>query len=577
MRLTCKPVLGALASTWMLALSAGAAMPPVVDRIPADALWFVAVEDISKFQKNAQTLAQVAGLPSQSLNVDTLLNQMGVTKGFKKDGSIAMIALPGPEWDAAMNAEPGAAEKSEPPVVLLVPTDDYGTFLGNWSKTPGQGIDEVSIQGKANFVKKVEGGYAAIAPKKETLDKFTGAPGGAAKFKDAMGAAGAGVADRSDVLLVANMVALRPLGEKAVAKGLERAKSQMAMMGQAGDGAGSMSGIQWLTGTFLKEAKTAIVGLNMGGSGFGMDTAVTWLPDTMMSKVFAAKGGAAELLAKLPAQPYLFAMAADGSSEGLRAFVKSFIKESGVKDEANSVMAWFDRSDGMSVSLGLSPGGIMSGLFASTSMYVKSKDPAAYIESFKTGLASAPDGGGKYKDAAVDVAGTKVDVWDLKVPADPNNPMAGQMGSMLYGPGGQPGGYAAKTEGGVVMTMGKNSNLMASALKAAKGEENLGSNALIKQVAEKLPGNRMAELWIGSKSILDAVLPFAAMSGMNVQVDVPDNLPPVGAAIGAESGAMRMGMYVPAPVIKIFTELANSMRGEARPPVEGEDGGQPRF
>jgi len=156
---------------------------------------------------------------------------------------------------------------------------------------------------------------------------------------------------------------------------------------------------------------------------------------------------------------------------------------------------------------------------------------------------------------------------------------------MIFGTAGGPSGYIAKVDGGVLQTYSKNSLLMSAAMKSAKGGENLTSDKLMSQVAERLPKDRMFELFIGVRSILDAALPLAAMGGVNLDLDLPASMPPIGVGVaGAESGA-QMSVYLPAPVIKVVMSVAAKAQGQMgggdeEEPEDGapkRPGGQPRF
>ncbi len=99
----------------------------------------------------------------------------------------------------------------------------------------------------------------------------------------------------------------------------------------------------------------------------------------------------------------------------------------------------------------------------------------------------------KWAEGEKEVAGVKVDSFEARMAPDPTSPLAGPMGPMLWGPSGGPSGYIAKVDGGVLMTLSKNSTLMGSALASAKGEKSLGQEKVLSQVSGMLPKGRVAE------------------------------------------------------------------------------------
>jgi len=168
--------------------------------------------------------------------------------------------------------------------------------------------------------------------------------------------------------------------------------------------------------------------------------------------------------------------------------------------------------------------------------------------------------------------------------------MGAQAMQFMFGPQGGPGGYLAKGEGGVYRSYSRNSELMNRAIAAGKGGESLNSDPLIKYLQAKLPSTRVAEVYLGPRSLLDLVLPFAAMAGVPIGADkISEKLPPVGLSISAVDGAAQMSVFVPSEVAKTGFALAEAFEqmqnggedgdaGEA--PAEGKKpagAGQPKF
>ncbi len=160
---------------------------------------------------------------------------------------------------------------------------------------------------------------------------------------------------------------------------------------------------------------------------------------------------------------------------------------------------------------------------------------------------------------------------------------------MVFGQAGGPSGYLARANGGLYQTLGRNQGLMNSALKVGDGGENFTSEKTLAKVSEQLPKNRVAELYIGVKSILESAIPLMAMApNMNIDVEVPPSLPPIGVGIAGSDGGIRLGVYVPAPTLKTIVAVgmqvqAAQMAGDAPDPDAGKKNdakkgaGQPRF
>jgi hypothetical protein len=354
--------------------------------------------------------------------------------------------------------------------------------------------------------------------------------------------------------------------------------------------------VMWFLDGAMRDGRAMVFGAKTGNKGLGLDMAVNFNDGSYMGKMFASGGKTSELMGKLPAGAYLLAGAIDTSSASIKQFIRD-LSEKAMKPGAEAPMSvkTFEASEGQAFVMGLPRGGLIGGMMTGVIGYAKAKDTDAYVAAFKADM-MAKDGdteqGVTYKSSYVadgaKVGEVDVDVWDVKLTPDGSNAGAAQAMAMMFGPAGGPNGYVAQVDGGVYTTFSKSSELMGTALKTGKGEgENLGSDKLIGQVAQSLPGSRLAEGYLGMKGILDLVLPFAAMAGVQVPAEkIPENLPPVGMAISGQGGAAHFALFMPAPVIKAAVDIAMTVQGQMEGDMEedeevpagGKGGtGQPRF
>jgi len=181
----------------------------------------------------------------------------------------------------------------------------------------------------------------------------------------------------------------------------------------------------------------------------------------------------------------------------------------------------------------------------------------------------------KYTPNASKAGDVPLDAWETKMASEGDDQPAGmQQGlAFMFGPQGTPMGYVAKADSGVYVSYAKNTDLMTKALAAPKGD-NLSQDGMIRQAAELLPKQRMGELFIGTKGILDLALPFAAMGGISVPADkIPEKLPTLAVGLVSQEGSLRFSLVIPAPVIKTGFSLAEAFN-EAKDAGGGEDGGK---
>jgi hypothetical protein len=197
----------------------------------------------------------------------------------------------------------------------------------------------------------------------------------------------------------------------------------------------------------------------------------------------------------------------------------------------------------------------------------------------------------KYKKGVKELNGVKVDSWEIAMEMDPNQEgaqMIQMMQGMIMGAGPMKGFYGAVGDG-VVYTMAANEPLMAMAINNAKDGKGLGNNELVQQVRAELPENCAMEAYIGVKSVGDMALGFISMMAGPVEIEIPENLPPVGIGASMGESAMHMRVFIPSDVLKFAADMSkkmeemqndmiNEMGGdEPAPGMDDEEGAPPKF
>jgi hypothetical protein len=596
------------------------AIPAVLERVPEDVMLAVAIPAPETLQKNLADLSKAIGEPVPDATIKDLLGMGGFTGGVDATKAIAMIVLK-PEAKPAGKADPAApkegeaagggealdpmavAETMEQRTLLLIPITSYEEMLAGFGAKPvgGGKADAITLPtGDDGFCRDIGNGYAVVGPTRALVESFTGKPG-ATPMAARMGKAGQTLADGSDIITLVNIEAVRPMAQDALKEFTAQAKDQAQMMGQNADAQLAM--VQWLGDAVIRDTRFVTGGVKFSAAGVNMDLVASFNDDSYLGRALAGDGGnATALLSRLPAGPFLLAAALDTRSAGVRQFFSDLSTRSVAAEQQKVAQAntkLYTEADGQAAVVGFPMGGAISGLLTATVGFTAAKDPAAAVKNIRETVTVANDlsvEGVTYKTSWVEggaKAGDKAfDVWDMKITmADAEQ--AGQMGAQamqfMFGPQGGPGGYVAAAPGGVYRTYAKSTELMSRALGAAEGQ-NLGADAAIKAVQANLPANRAAEIYLGSRPILDLVLPFAAMAGVPVGPDtIPEKISPVGLSIAPGSGTTQMSVFLPADVMKTgialgqaFEQMQNDMQGDGMGEEGGEknnrrEGGQPKF
>lgn len=576
-----------------LGLAAAAlAMPPVLEKAPADAAIVFVVPNPDRLHKSMQSLGTAVESPLPVPALADAMAMLGIHGGVATDKSMAIIAMS--LDDAAADA---GGEEEEPPMLMLIPVTSFADFLGNFDAKPGAegALVEFETQGMPGFARDIGGGYAAMSTDRALVENYK--PGNNTLKAD-MGPLGEKLADTSDVVVVMNIGAAMPAIKAAAARAGEGLGDQMAMMGVDADAAAENPLAQWVSQRMMEDAKVLVGGIKAGGLGVSLEMAASFKEGSMMSEVFATGGNSNALMGKLPNAPFLLAGALDTAAPGVKKFFKAVAdkaKETGAAEDPGLFSNAMTDTDGQSFTIGMSPTMLMGGgVLTNTVQYTKTANPDGAINSIKTDLGAL---NGKtiegmtyefvYKDGGGKVGETTVDSWQLKIQADGSDPMAMQSMAMIFGPSGGPGGYLSKVDGGLIRTYARNSKLMGDAMAAANGGAGLASDAALSQVAGQMPSGRMAEAYIGIKNIFDMVLPMAAMFGVQIDpADLPETLPPIGLSIGGGGGSAHLSVYLPAPVIKSVMTIAEGLGpqlmdmgefGDMEDPGAEEPTGQPRF
>lgn len=547
------------------------AVPAIVDRVPEGAMVVITVPSAENLEKDLQGVATLLGLPSAAINIDSLLAQAGITGGLTKKGAVAAFVMP-PKMDNEGNPQ------GEPVTGVVAQTSDYAAFAKNLGATPGAagGVDSGKVQDQDVFLKNLGDGFVAMAADKAVVEGL-GKPGAIAKLKPLIGKAGDKLADKADLSIIVNMEIARPLVKSGVMAGIGEMADQAPLPAEQLEAIEGMA--KWFTDLTADDTTGVVMGLTIDNLGVSLDMTGNFKPDSRLGKAAAGPGKATSMLGKLPAIPYLAAFSLDYSSAGLRALLESMPKPP-AGTEAPAAMDFREAmktSQGQAMVVGVSPAGIMGGLLTRSVAFTAATDPAASIAATRQAmqkLADADMAVTEFKDGSVEVGGQKVSEYKVQMKPDPDNPMVAQATTMMFGLSGGPTGYLATTDGGVVTTYAKASDLMEAALKSSKGQGGFMQDKVVAQVAEQLPAGRAAEVFIGVRGIMDTVTPLLAMvAGGNVKMDLPETIPPIAAAISPADGGMTATIYLPAPTLKTIADVSRAIQSAGLGDGGGPAGG----
>jgi len=585
--LTSRKVVVSCTMLASLAGLAGAEPPAILDRVPAGSAIVFVTRDLQASHDRTKTFTKMiesaAPLGEGDENPFEMAEKLLAIPGINKNGSMAMVM-------AKMSAQ-DAPEGEEPEMVVLMPVSDFAAAVKHFGGEPGPGVIKIKIEENDTFVRDIGGGFAVISPIEQLVKNFEGKPGNMAAHSAALGASGRRIADKASNLLIADVAAMRPSLEQA-AKDMDAQGQMMADL--AGPDGGEQAGqavdfVQGAIESIAKDGTSVVVGLSADDAGIMMEMASNFREGTESAKRFQKGGNSGALLARLPNKPFYLAFAMDMTSPAVKSWAAGRRAAAGDKADAPDFMRamnlFGEKTRGSAVIIGANPAALMGGgVFVNTTAFISSEDPKGMLESVREAqgkLSGAELGGMKmkvdFRKEAAEIGGVKVDVSTTTMEVNPNEEagfQAQMVMGMLFGQGGAIGQMIAPVENGLVMTMSQNTPLMADAIDAAKSGNGIGGDAQIKATQARLPADRMFEVYLGSRSIMEAVSGFITMmTGENLPL--PAEISPVALAGASDAGSMSLHLYIPNDVISASLQIAQAMEaaegGDEEEPMDGGD------
>jgi hypothetical protein len=153
--------------------------------------------------------------------------------------------------------------------------------------------------------------------------------------------------------------------------------------------------------------------------------------------------------------------------------------------------------------------------------------------------------------------------------AGPGAAQAQMMMNWMYGPNGMTV-LSGQVGDKILVGVDVSDATLTSAVTAVKGNQSpLSQGAGVKGVAAQLPQQRIGEFYVPLDQIVTTIANYASTMGMNVQMQLPPDLPPIGGTISTDGTAIRVDSYAPTELIKAVVaagmQTFMQMRGGAHP------------
>jgi hypothetical protein len=583
---------------WVLVLTvASAAWGQVLKQVPASALAIIKVNNLDATNKKVADMATALGIaqmdPDLADPLGALLKKAGMTDGVNRSGDLAFAYI---DPDVANTPE----DKS---MLVLIPVSDYQKFIGNFPDAATNG--DVTT---AHFKNSPDpayiahwGDFAAASPTQSIVatppTDFISVAGLAAKELDG-----------KDFVIYGNLKALRPKMlaaiDKARAKAPEEIEREFGPNSKMGTVDVSKLGplakvvadqLLDLAQKFANGSNAATISFNLSADGI----ATTWMcefdadsecgknialmkntDDSFLQGLAQGKylmyGGAGKLDIDKPLTDFLTPIQAAITNLGpdyasVNTWLDSFQKiERAAEDQTFGMVApTHPPGQGSMIEvIGIRRGdahAIMDGMHAMED---------AQATAMKTLNFQLPNTTQTYIPAAKTVDGVNFDEIKTDMTMNANTPGAMQMTqimTMMYGPQGQAMFIGVVNDRTLLTEMGLDDPGISDAITAAKANDDpLAKNGPLQSVVAQLPAQRFAAFYLPLDIWASTGFGYAKQFGMDMGVNIPDNLPPIGTTFSTDGSAVRSDTYVPMQLMQALTAAGIQVYDKTQNP-----GGQP--
>ena len=615
----------------LLAGQALAAVPAALNRVPKNAMLVIATDNFEKTAGRIKAYAEKLHAEDTE-DFDDFVEELSGTKGFKKDGSLALVVMAPPAEDAKKDEAKKDGDEDGPRdhdhnnpmerAVVLAQTTDYKQLVTELGGDPAAKVSKVEGLGDMPmFVRDIGDGWVIFGPVEEAVTAFTPGDKMLKQHEEALGVVGNRAAGASDILMVANWDVIAPLFSKQIDRAVADAKKggrrSNPMFGPISPEVVSqfIAPVEEVVRAYNRDAQTCVAGIGLGDGGLTVDLGAQFKPKSQIAGFFQSTGKADTTLASLPATPFLFAVSADTSNPGTRQMIrnaaditekmlttakdeakrqaanpdkpaskqadtalKMFESQSaGIRNLAKSI----DKIDGVDFVWGYSPAMLAgAGLFSGGIYQARGSDPAVLKAIFVDQIKATQNMDGPMKmeatitPNAAEVGGIKLDGWTLKPKMDPNDPAASQMAMVnmfIFGATGQMSGNIATTKNAAIVTYSPNTQVMQMAIDATTGKGTISGDKGVATAVQGLPEGSWARGLIGTKSLFDLAQMGMSFAGMPIQLKVPADVPPMAVGITGDGGGMHLRFHAPMQVISTIGDVMQQFRDAQSHDEDGDE------
>ncbi len=529
--------------------------------VPDNALGVVVINRIAQTNDKVRGLALRLKVPPFDV-LSTAKLTLGVQRGVDEKGSVAVAAVP-------------SASDGAPVLVAFVAMNDPEALAEQTrAEVDADGTATVTLAGR-KVVGAAKGNFAVLveAANKTTLEAVLAATKSIAEASPGLTAWRA----ENEIYAVATPAGVK-FAKQQIASGLQGAKAQLADAGEQGAAAiAGLSVYDDLVAAMDKEIDHAAIGLRLTDNG-DLHVVTRTLPvpggvlDGLTAKAKPSKG---RLLAELPQQPYVFAggvtlnpaltkAVVDWSSNVMRKLPGwDKLNDQQAKKLSRISLQSTQGLRAMSLVLGVPAAG--DPLYSRMLMVAKTKDAAAYLDAYESGMAEMAKMSKHVKALFPSVKPERIELEGLsalKIPMNMSSFLepayrvdAEKITRALFGEGSDAAMYLiAIDQTTVLVGYASSASVVATAKAIREHKPSLVEDAAVAQTLAMLPSDAQ---WVGLISPRGGVsfasrlvATFSPEAAAEAQIPELPETPPVGLGALVSPSACDTYFVVPAAVLE---------------------------
>ena len=576
----------------------------VLKQVPSNAMVVIKFNNLTQTSQRMGALATKFGIanmnPAAGDPLGSFKKAIGANAGINDAGEAAVVILP-------HTPEQGQNTK-KPNTIVLLPVSSYKEFLGNYADAKTEGdVSELKLpsQPNENAYAVNWGDYVAISEFKDTV-----------ATKPQLGIEPTGLAAKElaakDITIFANMKAVRDrcLPELQKRRGDLKAKmeTEIKKNPQANEKTQALASSMFdkamdVAEQFLKQSSAATYGVSLSEDTIRSTGLLEFDPASDWGKSIAQiKNSNEPLVVGLPDMKYLFVCGLSVDSESATKFLDTVAgpieaELTKMGDDGKPFLNYIAAFKAMLKAEKSGAGGWVAptGTLGQDAIFqfVSSMkgDANALINAqrdmFNTQQAMMDAMGTKaqvqtsYTANAKTVDGIQLNQFSTKFTppgqnATPQEMQMQQMMTWMYGPNGMNGYSGAVGNDKAIVAMGVSDEVISKLIAAAKADDAaLAKRDPMTQVSNQLPKSRIFVGYVPLDNLATTIVSYLKQFGMPVNIQLPENLQPVGFSAGTEASAVRVDSVVPAQTVQSLVAAALQAYMNMQQGQGGAGGAQP--